>query len=189
MSPVLITIMLVSLSVNASGAVALPMLPLFIKELILNVSEEAAFIGSSTGIVIGVGSATSALAAVLVGKYAMRIGYWKTLIFCIGAGAMFTLPQVFVMNIGQLTLLRAMAAFFIGGTAPVVSALIVVSSDKRLHGTIFGIHSSVTFVGQAVGPIIGTVASLASLRGAFLASAIVLFIAVWVVIMRRKKYN
>ena len=188
-SPVLITIMLVSVCLNTSGSVASPMLPLFLKELALNVSDEVMYIGSSTGIVLGVGSATSALAAVLMGKFAMRLGYWKTLIICVAAGAVMTVPQIFVTNMYQLTVFRALSSFFIGGTAPVISALIVISSDKRLHGTIFGIHSSVTFIGAALGPLIGTMAAMVDYRAAFFAAAVILFLSVWAIIGRRKLYN
>ena len=187
-SPVLMTIMLVSLSLNTSSSAAAPMLPLFLRELALNVTDEPMFIGSSTGIVLGVGSATSALAAVLVGKFALRFGYWKTLIFCVLAGAIITVPQIFVMNMMQLTLLRALSSFFIGGTAPVISALIVVSFEKRLHGTIFGINSSVNFLGQASGPLIGTMASMLNFRMAFFASAVIMFFALGIILWRRK-YN
>jgi len=187
-SSVLITIMLISLSMSSSGAAASPMLPLFLKELAMNASQEPRFIGSSTGIVMGVGSATSALAAVLIGKYSMRLGYWKTLNILVLAGAIITVPQAFVTNMYQLTVLRAISSFFIGGTAPVISALIVVSSEKRIHGTIFGINSAVNFAGSALGPLIGTAAAMLNYRAAFIASAAILFLAVWALLGRRK-YN
>ena len=188
-SPALVTIMLVSVCLNTSGSIASPMLPLFLKELALNLSETPMFIGSSTGIVLGVGSATAALAAVLMGKFAIRIGYWKTMLICVTAGAIITIPQIFVINMYQLTALRAFSSFFIGGTTPVISALIVISSEKRLHGTIFGIHSSVTFIGAALGPMIGTLTSMINYRAAFLASAIILFLCVWAILGRRNLYK
>ena len=184
-SPVLMTIMLVSLSLNAAGSIATPMLPLFLKELALRASQEPMYIGSSTGIILGVGSATSALAAVLVGRYSLRFGYRKTLLLCVTLGAILTLPQIFVTNMQQLTLLRAFSSFFIGGTAPVVSALIVVSCDKKIHGAVFGIHSAMAFVGQALGPLLGTAASIISYRTAFMVSALILFLAV-VAVVRSK---
>ena len=188
-SPILITIMLVSVCINTSGTVASPMLPLFIKELALQVSDEVRYIGSSTGIVLGVGSATSALAAVLVGRYSLKLGYWRTLVICILASAVFTVPQIFVTNMQQLTVFRALSSFMIGGAAPVISALIVISSERQLHGTIFGIHSAVTFAGQAIGPLIGTITSILNYRAAFFAAAIILFLSALAIFLRRKKYS
>ena len=186
-SPVLFTIMLVSLSINTASSIASPMLPLFLKELALRVSGEALFIGSSTGIVLGVGSATSALAAVLVGKYSMRLGYWRTLLICVTAGAIMTVPQIFVINMQQLTILRAFSSFFIGGTSPVISALIVVTCEKKSQGAIFGINSAMAFIGSALGPLIGTAAAMISYRTSFLVSASIIFLCVFAVLKRREK--
>jgi len=145
------------------------------------------FVGSSTGIVLGVGAASTAIAAVLVGKFSLRIGYWKTLAFCLSAGALLTVPQIFVTNVPQLVVLRAMSAFFIGGAAPVISAIIAVSSEKKSQGVIFGINSSVSAAGNALGPMIGSAAAMLSYRAVFLVSALVLGFFAWQTI-RRKKY-
>jgi DHA1 family multidrug resistance protein-like MFS transporter len=190
-SPMLITIMLVSFGVHTSSTVASPMLPLFIKELLLLNSAETAFIGSATGVVMGVGAASMAIAAVLVGKFSLRFGYWKTLIFCLSAGAFFTLPQAFVMNIAQLTVLRALAAFFLGGTGPVINAIIAVTADKNIQGTSYGINSSVGSAGSALGPLLGSMAAMAGgYRAVFIATASLLgFVALKTASRRRKSMS
>ena len=186
-SPMLVTIMLVTFGVNAASMAASPMLPLFIKELVLLNSGEAAFIGSSTGIVMGVGAAFTAIAAVLVGKFSLRFGYWKTLLFCITAGAVFTLPQAFAVNITQLTVLRAMSSFFLGGTGPVINAIIAVTAEKKIQGTSFGVNSSVGSAGSALGPLIGSMsAMLGGYRAVFIATASLLGLSAWNTARRRK---
>ena len=186
-SPVLITIMLIAFSVQAANGVAIPMLPLFLKSLALKASEEAMYIGSSTGIVLGVGAAFSALAAVLVGKFALGIGYWKTLIFCLCVGAAVTLPQTFVANMYQLMALRAMSSFFIGGTAPVINAIIAVSTEKKTQGTAFGFNSSISSAGAAMGPMIGSVAAMISYRAVFVVAAMILGLSAFLTAQRRKR--
>ena len=173
-SPLLRNIMLVTFMVNAANTVATPMLPLFLKSLVKNISAQPAYIGSTSGIVLGVGAAFTALAAVLVGKYANRFGYWPTLVFCLSAGAAASLPQIFVGNVYQLTVFRAISSFFIGGTLPVINAIIAVSSDKKHQGAIFGVNASVTAAGNALGPLVGSAAAILSYRAMFLASALFL---------------
>ena len=185
-SPMLITMMLVTFGVQSANTVAAPMLPLFLKELARNLSEEPAYIGSSTGIVLGVGAAFSALAAVLAGKYSTRIGYWKTLIICLSAGAALTVPQAFVSNMYQLTVLRALSSFFTGGTAPMISAIIAVSSEKEHQGTIYGVNASVTATGGALGPLIGSVAAMLSYRAVFVTTAIILGLSAFEAARRRR---
>ncbi|MCL2087212.1 MAG: MFS transporter, partial [Oscillospiraceae bacterium] len=178
-SPILITVMLVSCSIHASNATAVPLLPLFIKDLALSASQVPTFVGSSTGIVLGVGAAFTALAAALVGRFSSRIGYWKTLFYFLFAGAIMTIPQAFVSNIFQLTVLRAMSSFFIGGTIPVINALIAISSEKEHQGTIYGVNASVNSVGGALGPMIGSAVAIGSNRAVFLAAALILGLSAW----------
>ena len=186
-SPILISLLFVTFGVQAANAVALPLLPLFLKSLVQNISAESSYIASTSGVVLGVGAAAAALAAVLAGKVSTRIGYWTTLILCLGAGALVTAPQALVTNVPQLIILRALSSFFIGGTMPVINAIIAVSSEKNNQGTIFGFNSSVAFVGAAIGPMIGSASAMISYRAVFLASAAVLGISVLETIRQRKK--
>jgi len=126
------------------------------------------------------------MAAVIVGKFSTRLVYWKTLIFCLTAGALLTIPQTFAGSMLELTILRALSSFFIGGTIPVVTAIIAISSDKNQQGTIYGFNSSMTFVGAALGPIIGSAAAILNYRGMFMASAIILVLSALATAGRRK---
>jgi len=185
-SPLLVSLMLVTLGVHAANTAITPMLPLFLKNLAQNMSAEVAYIGSSTGIVLGVGAASTALAAALVGKFSTRIGYWKTLVICLAAGAVLTVPQTFVGNMSQLAVLRAMSMFFIGGTVPVMSAIIAVSSQKEHQGTIYGFNSSVSAAGSAVGPLVGSAVAIVSFRAMFLATALILGLSALEAFRRKK---
>ena len=186
-SPVLITVMLVTLGLHAANNAAAPMLPLYIKSLIINLSEAPAYIASSSGIVLGIGAAFTAIAAVLVGKLSPSLGYWRTLFFCLGAGAALTIPQAFVTNVVQLTIFRAASSFFLGGAIPVMNAIIAVSSDKRHQGTIFGFSSSVACIGGAFGPLVGSAAAMLSYRAVFLTTALIMGLCAVEIQRRRKK--
>jgi DHA1 family multidrug resistance protein-like MFS transporter len=191
-SPTLITLMFVSFSLQAANTIAEPMMPLFIKELALNaraasgISGSPQYIGSATGLVLGIGAAFTALAAVLVGKYCAGIGYWKTLIFCLVAGAILRVPQALVTNVYQLALFRALASFFIGGAAPVLNAIIATSITKEHQGAVFGFNTSMSSTGGAIGPIIGSAVAIVSFRAVFLTTATLLSLCAWMTIRRRR---
>ncbi|MDR2257791.1 MAG: MFS transporter [Treponema sp.] len=182
-SPTLITLLIVSFSIQAANTIAEPMLPLFLRSL----AEKARYIGSSTGIVLGAGAASAALAAVLVGRYATGLGYWKTLIFCLSAGAILTLPQTFVSNVIQLTVFRAMASFFVGGAIPVLNALLAANTDKDHQGSVYGFNSSVASAGGALGPVIGSAIAMASYRAVFLGTALLLGLSAAGTLRRRQR--
>jgi len=186
-SPLLMTIMLLTLSVHTASSVAYPMLPLFIKDLALGHNGEPSFIASTTGMVLGIGAAFTALAAVLVGKISTRLGYWTTLILCLSAGAMLTAPQSLVTNVFQLTVLRAMASFFMGGCIPVINAIIAVSSEKELQGTIYGFNSSMGSAGAAMGPLLGSATAMLSYRALFVVAALILAFSALGAVTRRRK--
>ena len=176
-SPVLITMLLIAFAIGVAGSISGPLLPLFLRELIMGVSSEPVLIGSSIGVVMGVGAAATAIAAVIIGKYANQLGYWRTLFLCLGLGALFTFPQTFVTSVFQLTVLRAFSSFFIGGTGPVTNAIVSVTADKKNQGTVYGIKASVSSAGNAVGPMLGAGAAMVSYRMIFLVTAIVLAVS------------
>lgn len=187
-SSVLMTLMAVTFSIQAANTIANPMLPLFLKELaVQGLIEGPRYIGSYTGIVLGVGAATTALAAVLVGKYSTGFGYWKTLIFCLAAGAILTVPQAFATNIVQLAVFRALSSFFIGGANPVLNAIIAVTADKEHQGSVYGVNTSVSSSGGALGPLIGSAVAMLNFRAVFLATAAILAFSAWGVYHRRKR--
>lgn len=183
-SPVLVSLMAVQFAVQAANSIATPILPLFIQDLV----PDTRLIGSATGMVLGAGAASAALAAVLVGRFAARLGYGTTLIICMAAGAAATMPQAFVSNPIQLALLRALSMFFVGGSVPVANALIAVSSDKDKQGSVYGISSSVASAGGALGPMIGSVsAALLGFRAVFLVTAFTLAASSLGTLRRRQK--
>jgi DHA1 family multidrug resistance protein-like MFS transporter len=169
-SPALISLMITTFVIQAANSIAAPMLPLFLREL----AEGSRYIGSATGIVLGVGAGATALASVAAGKFSGRFGYWRTLVICLAAGALFTVPQAFVTSIVQLTLFRALSSFCLGGSIPVLNAIIAVSAGKDHLGSIYGFNSSVSSAGGALGPVIGSLAAMVSYRMVFLTTAILL---------------
>jgi len=154
-----------------AGSIVSPFLPLFIK----SISSSADRIASDTGLVLGIGAVAASGAAVLIGKISYRLGYRRTLVFCMGGAALFTFPQAFVRTTTQLLILRITSNFFIGGNMPSVNALIALKTPPGKQGSIYGLRSSVASIGAGLGPVIGTFLALGfGYSSVFIATGLVL---------------
>jgi DHA1 family multidrug resistance protein-like MFS transporter len=185
-SPTLIALLIVTFSVQVANSTASPTLPLFLEQLAKAAGKTEHYVGSATGLVLGIGSATMALAAVLVGKYSGKLGYWRCLIISLAAGAVFTVPQTFAQGVANLAVFRGIAMFFIGAAGPTVNAIIAVTTKKENEGSIYGINSAMSSVGGALGPMLGSLLAMFSYRMVFLGTALLLALATVNTVWRRK---
>ena len=140
-----------------AGSVVSPFLPLYIKKI----STTAARVGTTTGVIIGLGAVASALAAIIVGRFSYRLGYRRVLIVCMTGAALFIIPQAFVRTPVQLLFLRVASCFFVGGNLPSVNALIAQRVESGKQGSIYGISSSISSGSNALGPVLGASIALA----------------------------
>jgi DHA1 family multidrug resistance protein-like MFS transporter len=153
---------------QVAGSVAGPFLPLYIQQL----RVEAAHVGSTTGVIIGLGAVASALAAIIVGRFSYRLGYRRVLIVCMSGAALFIVPQAFVRTPLQLLVLRMASSFFVGGNLPSVNSLIAQRIEAGKQGSIYGLSSSIASGSNALGPVIGASIAVAAGYGpVFLATA------------------
>lgn len=158
-SKALLALMAVIAADQIAGSIVAPFLPLYIQ----SISSRPDLVGSTTGIILGAGALASAVAAVSLGKLSYRVGYRQTLVVCMGAAALFTLPQAFVHSPGQLLALRIVSCFFIGGDMPAANALIALHIESGHQGSVYGLTSSVSSISNGIGPVLG--ASLAASLG------------------------
>jgi len=140
-----------------AGSVVSPFLPLYIQKI----STTAARVGTTTGVIIGLGAVASALAAIIVGRFSYRLGYRRVLIVCMTGAALFIIPQAFVRTPVQLLFLRVASCFFVGGNLPSVNALIAQRVESGKQGSIYGISSSISSGSNALGPVLGASIALA----------------------------
>jgi DHA1 family multidrug resistance protein-like MFS transporter len=156
-SPALWSLMAVIAADQIAGSVVSPFLPLYIQKI----STVAARVGTTTGLIIGLGAVASAVAALIVGRFSYRVGYRRVLIVCMTGAALFTIPQAFVRTPVQLLVLRIASCFFVGGNLPSVNALIAQRVESGKQGSIYGISSSIASGSNALGPVIGASIALA----------------------------
>jgi MFS transporter, DHA1 family, multidrug resistance protein len=169
--PALASLMGVVFAVQFANAVVAPMLPLFIMQL----SAGTQAVGSLSGLIIAAGSLSGALAAGVIGKASSKWGYARTLSICMAGAFLLYLPQGFVRTPLQLFLLRLGSGFFLGGTMPGVNALIANICVKDKQGATYGLSSSISSAGMALGPVVGsTMATAAGYPSVFFVTSAIL---------------
>ncbi len=168
---VIVTLFFVSTAQNAMG----PVLPLFVKHL---VDDAHAPVASLAGLVIGIAAVTSALAAAGAGRLGDRWGHGRLMAACAIAGGVTYLPQAFVTGPYELMAWRAVLGLFTGGLMPGTMALVALQTPARHRGWVFGLTTTATALGGAVGPIAGAAAATTlGLRATFVVTGTILTIA------------
>jgi DHA1 family multidrug resistance protein-like MFS transporter len=178
--PLMVTLLLVQLS----SAIVFPILPLYVERL----SSAADPVKLYAGLAFGTTAVFSALAALFYSRLVDRSGYRRILIFaCFGAAALFV-PQAFAQNIGQFLLLRAALGVFFGVLIPATNAIVGLSTPPELRGSAYGLTSSATAVGNAIGPLLGsTMAASFGYPSVFITTAAVLTVlGLWIAVLVRE---
>jgi DHA1 family multidrug resistance protein-like MFS transporter len=155
----LASLLLMIFSIQMAGSVVNPILPLFIQ----SITPDVTILGTATGLILGIAALSSAGAAAIIGKVSDRHGYSMTLAICMAGAVLLYIPQGFVHSWQELLVLRIIDGFFMGGTMPAANALISKRTPPEKRGSIFGVCTSVSALGLALGPALG--ATAASLWG------------------------
>ena len=128
-----------------------PILPLYIKEIILDNGR----ITQMSGIVLSATALGSICSAVTIGKFADQIGHQKVIIISLFLASICLLPQAFVTEIWQLILLRFLMGLSLGGLLPCITSTIRHKLSSNTIGTVIGFSISAQFLGQFFGPLSG----------------------------------
>ena len=146
----------------------LPMIPLFIETLLRDTTR----INTFTGLVIGIGAATTTLSSVYLGRLGDRIGHRRIVIVGAVIASLLYLPQSLVKAGWQLLVLQALIGVAMGGIIPGLSALLTRYTQSGEEGAVFGLDNSIQAAARSVAPLIGAgVAVWFGLRFVFIATA------------------
>lgn len=152
----------------------IPMIPLFVKILMI----EQSGVNTFTGLVIGAGSATTTLSAIYLGRLGDRFGHRRIVIVSVFAAAVLYFPQGLVTEGWQLLLLFAIVGIAMGGIIPGVSALLSGFTSPGMEGAVYGFDNSIRAAARSVAPLIGSAVALwFGLRGTFAATGFVFVLA------------
>jgi len=145
-----------------------PVLPLFVQTLV----PGEARVASLVGLITGLGAATSAVGAVLLGRASDQLGYRTVLLTCALGMAVVYIPQFFVTTPVQLLILQAAAGAAMGGGLAAMGALLANLSPEGRQGAVYGLDSSAISTASGLGPMTGAAAAVGlGLRAPFLFAA------------------
>jgi DHA1 family multidrug resistance protein-like MFS transporter len=149
----------------------LPVLPLFVSEILHGSGRISTF----TGLVVGVSSATGTATALYLGRLGDRAGHRRVLIIATAAAALFYAPQFFVSEGWQLLVLQALTGAATGGMGPAISALLARYTPEGEEGVVYGLDNSVAAAARAAAPLVGAALAVwLGVAGIFVVVALVL---------------
>ena len=184
-NPALAALLIVTFSVQFASAIAVPILPL----VVLHMAGPQPGVGTLSGLIIGAGSLAAALAAAVVGRVSGRVGYGRTILGCVAGALVFYLLQGFARTPIQLLVLRTGAGFFLGGTLPSVNVLIARLCDPARQGATYGLSTSVSSAGMALGPAVGAVAATAAGYSSVFFVAAAILLVTGLIVIRASAYG
>src|SRR5438132_1112101 len=144
--------------------------------------QTSAYLGISAGPVLG-----GVIAEAVGIRGSFFVAGALLILACLGA-ACFMLPQAFARNIGLFLLLRAGLGVFFGVLIPATNVIVGLSTPGSMRGSAYGLTSSATAVGNAIGPLLGSAfAASLGLPSIFIVTAVVLtLLGVWVAALVRE---
>ncbi|WP_148875047.1 multidrug efflux MFS transporter [Serratia marcescens] len=165
----IVTLFVCTLMIQLANSSISPILTLFIRELSGDVSN-IAFV---SGMIAAVPGIAALISAPRLGRLGDRIGTARILI----AALLFTTGLFAVMawvnTPLQLGILRFLLGFADGALMPAVQALLLKYSSDQVSGRIFGYNQSFMYLGNVVGPLLGSgISAMMGFRWVFAVTAI-----------------
>ena len=128
-----------------------PILALFMETIVSDLKN----VSTLTGLMFALTGLTAAFSAVNTGKLIEKKPNIPLLIASLIGSGFFFLTQGFVTNVMQLALLRLCLGLFYGAIIPIANTIISLSTPPQDRGKVFGVSTSITFLGNIFGPITG----------------------------------
>jgi DHA1 family multidrug resistance protein-like MFS transporter len=169
---------LILFSVKFGSQVANPSFPLIVKDFIAPDDP----LNSITGLVMGSAAISGAIAAAVLGYLSDRIGRRRILLLCCCGAGVAALGHYFAKNLLDLFVVRILHGFMMAGTLPAANAMIHSIVDRRSIGKAYGLSTSLSMLGTAIGPGLGGyLAMRAGIRVPFLVMAASQFLLVLII--------
>ncbi|KLU63815.1 tetracycline resistance protein, class C [Desulfosporosinus acididurans] len=150
-------------------------------EPIVSIYAETLYSGAHLALIAGLVVAMSGIANLIgaptLGRLGDNIGQRKVLIIALCSAACMYFPQALAANIGVLLIGRFLLGLFIGGMIPSLNVLVKKKAPKELQATAFGFNSASTFLGNLIGPLVGsTVAATYGIKNVFYVTMVILLV-------------
>src|SRR3712207_7347158 len=132
--------------VITSASVALP-------GFIHTLAGAASQVATQAGWIIGTGALVASLGSLLGGRLAIRFGTRRVIGGALALAGLAAIPQAVVTSVPELWALRLATSLFLGCAIPVANLAIKQAAPPERQGTAFGVASSATSTGFALGPM------------------------------------
>ncbi|MFX3618152.1 MAG: multidrug efflux MFS transporter [Sporolactobacillus sp.] len=135
-----------------------------------------------SGVVIAASGLASVIAAPYLGQLSDRIGPRRVLVFALIFTGILFIPQAFVTNPWQLTVLRFILGLATAGILPSINTIVKKMAPDKITGRLFGYNQSAQFIGTLGGSLMGAhLAAAYGIKYVFFTTSLLLILnAGWV---------
>ncbi|AEF45425.1 major facilitator superfamily MFS_1 [Serratia sp. AS12] len=169
----IVTLFISTLMIQLANSSISPILTLFIKDL----SGDSGNIAFISGMIAAVPGIAALISAPRLGRLGDRIGTARILMAALGLTTLLFAIMAWVQTPLQLGILRFLLGFADGALMPAVQTLLLKYSSDQVTGRIFGYNQSFMYLGNVVGPLIGSsVSALMGFRWVFAVTAVLVLI-------------
>jgi MFS family permease len=146
-----------------------PVIPLFVVALVKSPLQAA----RSAGMIISIASVAESFAAWYSGQRIAKVPPKKFLITRLASGGIVCTALIFAASVNHLLVLRILLALLAGGTLTIAYTLASQAIPESDRAAAFGLLSSYSMFGGAIGPLLGGLLSSFNIRGMFVANALI----------------
>jgi len=171
-----VVLLLARFHINFSGAIGLPLFPLFIRSF--SGPEGAAAL---TGYIVASGTVAMVIVTPFLGVISDRWGHKPMLIISTLCSSVIVLLFAVARGVGDLWVLRCMLSVSLAGIGPSANALLRRIISHQSLGKAYGLSQSVQSLGSAIGPAAGGLiaaqfAGQRGIRAAFLITGVLMLL-------------
>ena len=146
-----LVVVFILFTIRFANSAASPIYALFVEKI----HGSSQNINTITGSILFTAGIAGAFAAALLGRASDAWGHKRVLIVCSLAAAVVITLHVAARTLPHLFALRILFGLSAGGMLPAANAIIRKMSDDRHLGKAFGLQSSLSSFGWALGPVAG----------------------------------
>jgi MFS family permease len=166
--PAFTAALIFTLIVQLASTAMLPLIPLYVQELLHSGRNAAA----DTGWLMALSGLSAAVGSYWCGRLSRHIGLKPLLLSTAVLSAALIAPQAFAGSFVAFLLMRAVAALAFGALWSLVGAWSAFASPRDAKGAAFGLVGAASSLGFGTGPLLGGVLAAATgIRPVFLISA------------------
>lgn len=168
----------VMFALRTSTSAIQPIMPLYVQQL----TSATGSIATLSGLTLGMAGITSAIAALMLGRLADRIGHKVILISSTVAVGLLYLPMAIAQSPLQLIVMNGLLGIAAGGVMPSANAIVANLTPTQRRGAVYGFLAAATSVGGFIGPLGGAgLAAAVDIRYVFVVTGLLMLLAgAWV---------